>query len=275
MINLPSRKQYRKSTVQPVRVAHHWGTTVLGVIAAVVLLVCALAQTTVLNESFMVNQIASSQVGQEVKNDINASLSSYGIDDQIITTKQTNRLLKQAVHQIYEGKNIRLDMSGVMGNVEDKAGNTLSSYGVPSSVINSLPTGSLNDQVSSIVNSRINNDDVTELEGWLRTLRLVTIIGLILSVIVLLLIVIRDAVAKTVVRDFRWVTLLSGIVSAGLVMVIKPVLQSYASDYASFSNVINQISGAILNVGWQMVLVDLGLAVVLFIISLVFHHHKA
>lgn len=276
MITLPSRKQYRERAVsQPAKVAHHWVTTIIGICAAVVLLFSSLLQTTVLNENFMTDQITSSQVGQEVKNDINASFSSYGINGQLITTKQVNQLVKQAVHQVYAGKAIHLDTSEIMDGVQGRASNTLSSYGVPSTVINKLPTGALNDQVSSIINSRINTQEVTELENGIRLARVITITGLIIAVLMLLLIVVRTWLTRTVTRDFRWITLVSGIVSAGLLIMVKPVLNSYASDYASYSAVINQISSAILKVGWQMVLVDLGLALVLWVISLVFHRRRA
>ena len=47
----------------------------------------------------------------------------------------------------------------------------------------------------------------------------------------------------------------------------KPVVQSYAQDFASFANVIHEISTNILKIGWQMVMVDIVVAVILFIIS--------
>ena len=84
---------------------------------------------------------------------------------------------------------------------------------------------------------------------------------------ILLLIVIRNLFSRTIIRDFRWITLIGGGIAAGILIMTKPVVQSYAQDFASFANVIHEISTNILKIGWQMVMVDIVVAVILFIIS--------
>lgn len=272
---VPSRMKYRKQVQQSNNTPKHWLTTVLGIIAAVVLFVCALAQTTVLNEQYMTNQIVSSTVSDQIQNDINSSLSSYGIDTQVINTKQTRKILKQVVHQVYEGKSIHINIEDVMNNDESKLGNTLSSYGVPSALISQLPTGSVNEQISSVVNNRLNNSEIQQLETSIKIARVVTFAGLIISVAILLLIVIRNLFSKTIIRDFRWITLLSSGIFALLLMATKKIIQGYSSDMASFANVIHNISENVLSIGWQMVMVDIGLSIVLFIISLVLSRQRS
>ena len=272
---VPSRMKYRKQVQQSNNTPKHWLTTVLGIIAAVVLFVCALAQTTVLNEQYMTNQIVSSTVSDQIQNDINSSLSSYGIDTQVINTKQTRKILKQVVHQVYEGKSIHINIEDVMNNDESKLGNTLSSYGVPSALISQLPTGSVNEQISSVVNNRLNNSEIQQLETGIKIARVVTFAGLIISVAILLLIVTRNLFTKTIIRDFRWITLLSSGIFALLLMATKKIIQEYSSDMASFANVIHNISENVLSIGWQMVMVDIGLSIVLFIISLVLSRQRS
>ncbi|WP_251547162.1 hypothetical protein [Limosilactobacillus caecicola] len=272
---MPSRMEYRQQ-VQPVETPkHHWGTTIIGALAVVLLVICALAKATVLNEKFVEQQVTSSAVSAEVKNDLNASLASYGLSGGVITTKQTRQLLKQATRQVYQGKRLHLDMSSVSNSLENKAVGVLSSYGVSSSVLSSLPTGSVNDQVSTIINNRINSEAITNLENGLRLGRLLNLTGLIISIIILMLIVMRSWFTKTLVRDFRWITLLGGLGSALLLVSARPVIHSLQVDYASFSTVINQVSNAILKVGWQMVIVDLVLAIVLWMVSLFLRGHRS
>lgn len=272
---MSSRRQYRESEAQTKSAPKHWLSTFIGIIAAVVLFMCLFARSTVLNENFMSNEIVSSNVGKQVRNDINASLSSYGIDEDVISTKQANQLLQQGLKQVYAGKPVRLDFSSVLGNLEGRASSTLSSYGVPSSVISQLPTGSLNSQVSATLNSRINNQQIQQVEDALKMANSVTISGIVISVILLVLIAVRDLVGRTVVRDFRWITLISGMISAGFLAMVKPLVHGYSADFASFATVISKITTDVVRVGWHMVLVDLALAIILFIISLIFYRRKA
>ena len=157
--------------------------------------------------------------------------------------------------------------------VQGRVGNTLAKYGVSSSLTNDVPTSSINSQVSTIINNRINTTDFAKLENGIHVARVGSIIGLVVSIIVLLMIVIRDIFAKALIADFRWITLLSGILSAFSLSLLKP--ERYANNYASFAEVINEIGHAILKVGWQMIMVDLGLAIFLFIIAFVFNRRKA
>ena len=274
VIRVPSRKQLRElNQGSSVQKKHHWGTRLLGICAVIVLLFCSFAQATVLNEQFMVKELTNSGLAREVQNDVNASLASYGIQGDVITTSQTNQLLKQAIHQIYQGKPLQLDTSDVANAVQGRVGNTLAKYGVSSSLTNDVPTSSINSQVSTIINNRINTTDVAKLENGIHVARVGSIIGLVVSIIVLLMIVIRDIFAKALIADFRWITLLSGILSAFSLSLLKP--ERYAHNYASFAEVINEIGHAILKVGWQMIMVDLGLAIFLFIIAFVFNRRKA
>lgn len=264
---LPSRVEYRHQNKQEHDVPKHWLTTILGVVAAIVLLICALAQTTILNEQYMTNEIVNSSVSNQIQNDINSSLSSYGLDTNVISGQQTRKILKQVIHQVYQGKNVRVNVENIVDDNESRLSETLSSYGLPSAVINQLPTGSINEQISSVVNGRINNDQLHELETGITIARASTLAGLVVSVVVLLLIVIRNLFSRTIIRDFRWITFYSGVIFACFLIMIKPVIKSYSQDFASFANVIHEISANILKIGWQMVAVDIGLAIILFIIS--------
>ncbi len=274
VINVPSRKQLRdaKQSGMPVQ-SHHWVTRLVGTIALIILLFCSLAQTTVLNERFMTKELVNSSLANEVQNDINANLSSYGIQGRIVTTDQTNKLLKQAIHQVYQDEPIQLNTSDVVNSIQNRAGNTLSKYGISSSLVNSVPTSSISNQLASILNNRLNTKDVAKLENDIHVARTITIIGLVTSIIILVLLAVRGMVTKSIVADFRWMTLISGIVSVGVLSLIKPA--NYASSYASFSSSIMQVSRSILKIGWQMVCIDIIIAVLLFIIGLFFKRGRA
>lgn len=271
---MPSRKQLREDQrlTRPTN-GHHWITRVIGVIAVTVLLFCSLAQTTILNERFMTKELINSNLASEVQNDVNASLSGYGIQGNVITVQQTNKLLKQGIHQIYQGKPIQLDTSDVTSSLQNQAGNTLAKYGISSTVISNAPTSTINSQVATVLNHRLNTQDVAELEDGIHIARVIAMIGLAVSIIILVLIAVRSAFARSIVADFRWITIVSGLLSAALLSAIKP--ENYASDYASFASVITQTGHSILKIGWQMVCVDLVIAGLLLIMGLVFKRFRA
>lgn len=272
---MPSRREFRTVQQHSTAVPKHWLSTLVGIIAAVVLMVCLFVHSTVLNQQFMSTEVVHSSMAKQVKNDINASLSSYGIDEQIVTTKQTNKLLTQGIKQIYQGKPVKLNFASVLGGLEDRADNTLAGYGLPESLISQLPTGSLNSQISATLNSRINGTQVQQVENAIKTGNRITIAGIMISVVILVLVAVRDLFSRTVLRDFRWITLISGLIMVVLILMIQPLVQSYSADLASFQNVIKQITADTIKVGWQMVAVDLTLAVVLWLVSFIFHRQKA
>ena len=260
---------------KPAKAIRHWLIKLVGILAMVILFVCSLARTTILNEHYMAREIDHTEVSEQLKNDVNASLASYGIDNDIVTEKQASKLLKQAVHQVYRGETIHLDFDDVLENLEGQTTATLSNFGVPSSVIKDLPTESLNTQLSSSINSRINGEEIQEVESELKLARALTLCGLIASIVILLLIVIIDWFSQMIVSDFKWIVLIGALLNGGLLLIAKPIAMSFAQDYASYQQVIMKICQDVFKTGWQIVIVEIVLAIVLLIISLSFHHRKA
>lgn len=268
---MASRSEYRNEKKLDASKPHkHWIGTIFGIIAGLVLFTSLLINSTILNESFMTKQITRSSVVNTVHSEVNSSLSSYGINQEILTTAQTKKIVKQITHEVYNDQTIHINVSSILGNVEGKASSELSQYGISSDIINSLPTGSVNSQISTIINSRLNSSSLQNLEVAIKSARIITITLMIVAVIVLLLICIRNVFTNTVVRDFRWITLFTGILSAAILMIAKNFVNDYTVEYASYKTSILQISNAVLQIGWQMVIVILVISIVLFGLSVVF-----
>ena len=265
---MTSRESLRKQSQQPAaQPRKHWLTTLLGVVAGIVLLVCLLLNTTLLNENFVAQEVTRSSLGSQIQSEINDSFNSYGMSGEVISQKQTNRLLRTAIRQVYAGENIHLDVSDVVNNVENNASDALGGYSLPTTFSNSI-----NDQVSSIVNSRINSSQLTNFESDIRIARHIVIAGLVISVTVLLCIAIYDLMTGTLLRDFRWICLLSGLLFWGVLRTARSAAVSTMANDSLWKPITSSIADDVLRQGNYFVIAMLILAVVIFAASLIRRH---
>lgn len=272
-----SRKSLRKqaqpdaSATKPRR---HWVSTAVGILAMLIMMFCLLLNTTVLNEEFVANEITQSTVSGEIQSQINSSLSQYGVAGETITKKQTNELLKTAVKQVYSGHPIKLDLSDILNNLEDDTNDTLSNYGVSDELKNSV-TDSVNTEVTNIINSKINTPAVTQFESRIKLAKTLVIVGLIASVAILFMVALYDLFTHTLLRDFRWIMIISGSLFAVFLNWLKPLITSAISTDVTINSLATPIVNDILKqVNWLTIgVVAIGL--ILFTMSLLIRRRMA
>lgn len=266
---MTSRESLRRQTQQQpaANPRKHWLTTLIGILAGIVLLVCLLLNTTLLSENFVAQEVTHSSLGSQIQSEINDSFNAYGMSGEVISQQQTNRLLKTAIRQVYAGENIHLDVSDVVNNVENNAGNALGGYSLPSAF-----SSSINNQVSSIVNSRINSSQLTSLESDVRLARHMVIMGLIISVAVLLIVAIYDLSTGTLLRDFRWICLLSGLLFWGVLEIAKSVAVSTMANDSLWKSITSSIADDVVSQGNYFVAAMLILGIITFAASLIRKH---
>ncbi|HIX35758.1 MAG TPA: hypothetical protein H9856_05130 [Candidatus Limosilactobacillus merdigallinarum] len=272
-----SRKSLRKqaqpdaSATKPRR---HWVSTVVGILAMLIMMFCLLLNTTVLNEEFVANEITQSTVSGEIQSQINSSLSQYGVAGETITKKQTNELLKTAVKQVYSGHPIKLDLYDILNNLEDDTNDTLSNYGVSDELKNSV-TDSVNTEVTNIINSKINTPAVTQFESRIKLAKTLVIVGLIASVAILFMVALYDLFTHTLLRDFRWIMIISGSLFAVFLNWLKPLITSAISTDVTINSLATPIVNDILKqVNWLTIgVVAIGL--ILFTMSLLIRRRMA
>lgn len=272
-----SRKSLRKqaqpdaSATKPRR---HWVSTVVGILAMLIMMFCLLLNTTVLNEEFVANEITQSTVSGEIQSQINSSLSQYGVAGETITKKQTNELLKTAVKQVYSDHPIKLDLYDILNNLEDDTNDTLSNYGVSDELKNSV-TDSVNTEVTNIINSKINTPAVTQFESRIKLAKTLVIVGLIASVAILFMVALYDLFTHTLLRDFRWIMIISGSLFAIFLNWLKPLITSAISTDVTINSLATPIVNDILKqVNWLTIgVVAIGL--ILFTMSLLIRRRMA
>lgn len=272
-----SRKSLRKqaqpdvSTTKPRR---HWVSTVVGILAMLVMMFCLLLNTTVLNEEFVANEITQSTVGSEIQSQINSSLSQYGVAGETITKKQTNELLKTAVKQVYSSQSIKLDLSDILNNLEDGANDTLSNYGVSDELKNSV-TDSVNTEVTNIINSKINTPAVAQFESRIKLAKTLVIVGLIASVAILFMVALYDLFTHTLLRDFRWIMIISGSLFAVFLNWLKPLITSAISTDVTMNSLATPIVNDILKQGNWLTIGVVAIGLILFAMSLLIRRRMA
>lgn len=272
-----SRKSLRKQAqpdVPTTKPRRHWVSTVVGILAMLVMMFCLLLNTTVLNEEFVANEIIQSTVGSEIQSQINSSLSQYGVAGETITKKQTNELLKTAVKQVYSGQSIKLDLSDILNNLEDGANDTLSNYGVSDELKNSV-TDSVNTEVTNIINSKINTPAVAQFESRIKLAKTLVIIGLIASVAILFMVALYDLFTHTLLRDFRWIMIISGSLFAVFLNWLKPLITSAISTDVTMNSLATPIVNDILKQGNWLTVGVVVIGLILFAMSLLIRKRMA
>ena len=267
------RKQTQKQpTIQPTR--RHWFSTVLGIVAMLMMMCCLLLNTTVLNEKFVAREITQSAVGGQIQTQINSSLSQYGIEGEAITKKQTDQLLQTAVKQVYSGKAIKLDLSDILSNLENGTTSTMSNYGIPNQIKSSV-TDSVNTEVTNIINENINTPAVNQFESRIKLARSMVIVGLVVSVAILFMVALYDLFTHTLLRDFRWITLIGGGLFAIFLNWLKPLIHGAISTDVAMNSLATPIVSDILKQGNWLTLGVLGIGLVLLVMSLIIRRRRA
>src|SRR5699024_11994507 len=72
-------------------------------------------------------------------NQVNSSLIQYGISTSVLKKSDTDKLINQAIDQVYAGEKINLDLSPIVNNVGTSVNSQLAQYGLSTSM---LPAGS-------------------------------------------------------------------------------------------------------------------------------------
>lgn len=274
MISRESLRRQAQPEVKASKPRRHWISTVIGILAMLIMMGCLLLNTTVLNEEFVAREITQSAVGKEIQSQINSSLSQYGVAGETITKKQTNELLRTAVKQVYSGRPIKLDLSDVLSNLEDGTTNTLSNYGVSSDLRNSV-TDSVNTEVTNIINSQINTPAVAQFESRIKLAKTLVVVGLIASVAVLFMVALYDLFAHTLLRDFRWIMLISGSLFAVFLNWLKPLITNAISSDVTMNSLATPIVNDILRQGNLLTVGVVVIGLVLFVMSLIIRRRMA
>lgn len=241
---------------------HHFGATFLGILLTMVIAIAVLLNATVLDADFAADELADSPISTQLQEEVNGSLSEYGVSGSLLTTKETHRLVRQAVKQVYAGKSIKLDLTNVEKRLQSKVDDELGSYGLSTSLLPSSATSEFNQQLTNQVNQKLNTDEVQTAAKTITTVKTVVNVLLAISGLALAVLIVWSLFKHCFLAVFSWSTAWSAGLYFGFVWLIKLGINQAAQEQPDYASTIATIGNDVLTRGWRIAWLLLVLALV-------------
>lgn len=213
---------------------HHffnfWGTIFL-----ILFVLSTVLNATILSPKFVLHEVHNSVVETTITDQVNGAFERYGVPTSILTDKDTDRLLNQAVNQVYAGKNIHLDLSRVTQRAGAAADSQLAQYGLAG--VGSAASSALSQNVNSVVNSQLNTPAVENLANGIHLAKVVVNAIFMVTGIGLAVLAVLAVFGRHFAQSFSWMGIWTVVVDGalcGLVGKLAPQLAANQPDYTAF-----------------------------------------
>ena len=234
------RKQQEKLSSSSEKPHRHPLTIVWGTILVVLLMLSLMLNQTLLNARFVNHEISRSNLSSTLMETVNSNLSQYGISTTALSDKEANKLVTQAVDQVYSGKEINLNLQPVINNVGNSASQTAARYGISAEVTNSMTSG-VSDEVASAINSQLNTSQVKQFTSMILIAKTVDHAVALISAIGLGIMILVAVLRKYFIRSFSWIGLWSSLITYVLILGLGALINQIGSNYPDFSSFIAQL----------------------------------
>ena len=234
------RKQQEKLSSSSEKPHRHPLTIVWGTILVVLLMLSLMLNQTLLNARFVNHEISRSNLSSTLMETVNSNLSQYGISTTALSDKEANKLVTQAVYQVYSGKEINLNLQPVINNVGNSASQTAARYGISAEVTNSM-TSDVSDEVASAINSQLNTSQVKQFTSMISIAKTVHPAVALISAIGLGIMILVAVLRKYFIRSFSWVGLWSSLITYVLILGLGALINQIGSNYPDFSSFTAQL----------------------------------
>lgn len=234
------RKQQEKLSSSSEKPHRHPLTIVWGTILVVLLMLSLMLNQTLLNARFVNHEISRSNLSSTLMETVNSNLSQYGISTTALSDKEANKLVTQAVYQVYSGKEINLNLQPVINNVGNSASQTAARYGISAEVTNSM-TSDVSDEVASAINSQLNTSQVKQFTSMISIAKTVDHVVALISAIGLGIMILVAVLRKYFIRSFSWVGLWSSLITYVLILGLGALINQIGSNYPDFSSFTAQL----------------------------------
>ena len=234
------RKQQEKLSSSSEKPHRHPLTIVWGTILVVLLMLSLMLNQTLLNARFVNHEISRSNLSSTLMETVNSNLSQYGISTTALSDKEANKLVTQAVDQVYSGKEINLNLQPVINNVGNSASQTAARYGISAEVTNSM-TSDVSDEVASVINSQLNTSQVKQFTSMISIAKTVDHVVALISAIGLGIMILVAVLRKYFIRSFSWVGLWSSLITYVLILGLGALINQIGSNYPDFSSFTAQL----------------------------------
>ena len=234
------RKQQEKLSSSSEKPHRHPLTIVWVTILVVLLMLSLMLNQTLLNARFVNHEISRSNLSSTLMETVNSNLSQYGISTTALSDKEANKLVTQAVDQVYSGKEINLNLQPVINNVGNSASQTAARYGISAEVTNSM-TSDVSDEVASAINSQLNTSQVKQFTSMISIAKTVDHVVALISAIGLGIMILVAVLRKYFIRSFSWVGLWSSLITYVLILGLGALINQIGSNYPDFSSFTAQL----------------------------------
>ncbi|WP_269257400.1 hypothetical protein [Limosilactobacillus vaginalis] len=234
------RKQQEKLSSSSEKPHRHPLTIVWGTILVVLLMLSLMLNQTLLNARFVNHEISRSNLSSTLMETVNSNLSQYGISTTALSDKEANKLVTQAVDQVYSGKEINLNLQPVINNVGNSASQTAARYGISAEVTNSMTSG-VSDEVASAINSQLNTSQVKQFTSMILIAKTVDHAVALISAIGLGIMILVAVLRKCFIRSFSWIGLWSSLITYVLILGLGALINQIGSNYPDFSSFTAQL----------------------------------
>lgn len=229
----------------------------------VLLMLSLILNQTILNAKFVTNEITHSDLSSTLIENINGSLSQYGISTSAISKREANRLITQAVDQVYAGKKINLDLEPVVSGLDNSVSQAAAQYGIEGQLPNSVSSG-ISSTLSASINNQLNTPEVEQFTSIISIVRTVNHLIMIISVLVLLFLIILTVLRRNFVQVFSWIGLWGTIIGCLLIMGLAEMIVQLGSLYPDYSSFTAQLATAFRSQALHLWLIILVLTILLF-----------
>ncbi|MBB1095153.1 hypothetical protein H5R92_02815 [Limosilactobacillus sp. BG-MG3-A] len=263
------RQEKVEQSIEATSQKHHFLYCLWGVICVTLLGLALLVNSTLLNVNFIKKEVTSSSLESVILSQVNSSLTQYGISTSVLQKSDTDKLINQAIDQIYAGEKIKLDLSPVVNSVNSSVNSQLAQYGLSTSMLPAGSSSAITSNINSMVNSQLNTPEVAQLINGIKIAKTITNFILAISIIGLIVLILKGLWRRHLISSFRWICLWGTILYTGTVMAIHALALQIGEGQPDLGPFISQVANDFQQTGFHISMIIIVVSIVLFILQFV------
>lgn len=243
----------------------HWKTVLGLAICLWALLVSFCLYRTILHKNFATNEVQQTVVADQLNQEIDNVLADYAVPRSVLTKRESVKLTRQAVTDVYNNQAINLDLSSVTDRLESSVSEMAGSYGVDVNSVAGNSLSALTNQLNSAVNQRVNTQQVKTFTHQLHVAKLVNMAVLAASGVLTIVLLVSAAVKRGFLAISSWALTLTSLLSAVSILGSGSIARQFSRAIPDFSSSIVAVWGDVSRFGWYLVALVIVLAIICWV----------
>jgi hypothetical protein len=247
----------------------HWKTVISLAVCLWVLLVSFWLYRTILSKEFAAEEVKQTVVADQLNQEVDNVLANYAVPRSVLTKRESVKLARQAVKDVYDNQAINLDMSTVTDRLESSVSSLTGNYGVDVSSIAGSSLNALTNQLNSAVNQRLNTQQVKTFTKQLHIAKIVDMAALAISGILTIVLLVSALLKRNLMPIISWALSFVSLLAAGSIMVSGSVAKQVSRAVPDFSSSIISVWSDVAQFGWHLVILTVALAAACWVARIV------